>query len=281
MTEPAVSVVLPCYNAHHFLDETLDSVRAQTFRDLEIIVVDDGSTDPATRAFLDGLPADIRLIRQENRGLAGARNTGFRAAQGRLVLPLDCDDRIAPTMIERCVAALDAHNADFATAQMMLAGDETGVVRKRFNGFEQLATNQLPYCLLMRREAWLAVGGYDEAMRTGYEDWDLNIRLCAAGLRGFVLPEPLFIYRVRASGMLRSISQRQHAQIWRYIRTKNAATYRLPALLRQWRDWRRHPSTHPLWVVWVLIGLAGLLPDRGFNRLFFMLHRRGRSAREA
>src|SRR4051812_38432038 len=111
---PLVTVVLPCFNAHRFLGETLASVRAQTFPSIEIVVVDDGSADAETRDFLAGLDPDIKVIRQENRGLAGARNTGFSVAQGTYVLPLDCDDRIAPTMIERCVSGLEAAGAAYA-----------------------------------------------------------------------------------------------------------------------------------------------------------------------
>lgn len=276
---PAVSVILPCYNAHAFLGETLDSVRAQSFRDLEIIVVDDGSTDPATRAFLDALPADIRVIRQENRGLPGARNTGFRAATGRYVLPLDCDDMIAPDMVARCVEAAERGGLDFAVCQMRLFGDEQGVARKQLNPFEQLATNQLPYCMLIRRATWEALGGYDEAMRGGYEDWEFNIRLCTGGFRGEVIPEPLFHYRVRAAGMLRSLSRRQHAQLWRYIRRKHAALYAPPALFRRWRACRALPSTHSLAVVWALLALTLLLPDGAFNRTFVWLQGRGKSRR--
>lgn len=276
---PSVSVVLPCYNAHRFLGETLASVRAQTFTDVEVVVVDDGSTDAATRDFLANLDPGIRLIRQENRGLAGARNTGFEAARGRYVLPLDCDDRIAPDMIARCVEALERTGAAYAHAQIGVFGDQRGVARKRANFFEQLATNQLPYCMLIRRDAWERAGGYDETMRLGYEDWEFNIRLGALGLAGIAIDEPLFLYRVSATGMLKSLSQRHHAAIWRSIRAKHADLYRPLPLLRTWREWRRQPSTHTLWLVWFLLGATLVLPDAMFNRLFFLLHGLGRSRR--
>ena len=279
MSVASVSVVLPCYNAHRHLGEALDSVRRQTVPPLEIIVINDGSTDPETIACLAALPADVRVVHQENRGLAGARNSGFRVAHGDWVLPLDCDDLLAPTMVERCLAAASASAASYAHAQIEVFGDESGVVRKRFNFFEQLATNQLPYCLLLKRAVWLDAGGYDETMRHGYEDWELNIRLGALGHFGAQVNEPLFRYRVSRSGMLKSVSQRRHAEIWTHIQRRHPALYSLAGLGRTWKQWRGRPSTHPLILVWCLVLLHRLLPDRAFNAIFFRLHGIGKSAR--
>jgi glycosyltransferase involved in cell wall biosynthesis len=278
MMPPRVTVILPCYNAHRYLDEAIASVRAQTLPEVEIVVVDDGSTDPATLAHLAALPADVRVVRQENRGLAGARNSGFREARGEFVLPLDCDDRLAPTMLEACLAALE-RGGGYAHAHMTLFGDESGVVRKTFNFFEQLATNQLPYCLLVPRALWLEAGGYDESMRLGYEDWEFNIRLGALGHFGAQVSEPLFHYRVSAAGMLKSVSQRRHAAIWSYIQSRHPLVYSWRGLLRHWRHWRGRPSTHPLAIVWVLVALHRVLPEAAFNRLFRRLHGIGKSTR--
>ncbi|MFZ0693430.1 MAG: glycosyltransferase family A protein, partial [Alphaproteobacteria bacterium] len=222
MPNPTVSVILPCYNAHRYLTRALDSVRAQTFRDFEIIVIDDGSTDPGTVAYLNQLPSDIRLVRQENRGLPGARNTGFHEARGKYVLPLDCDDWLEPTFIEKTLVALEAApERAFAFAQMVLEGDAVGQLVKHYNFFEQLFLNQLPYCLLVRKSAWAAVGGYDESMREGYEDWELNIRMGGHGWFGAAVPEPLFHYHVSRSGMLLSMSSGLHGRLWTTIQRRN------------------------------------------------------------
>jgi glycosyltransferase involved in cell wall biosynthesis len=269
MAEPTVSVVLPCYNAHEHLGQAIDSMRAQTFRDFEIIVVDDGSTDPETRAFLDGLDGDVRVVRQENRGLPGARNAGFREARGSYVLPLDCDDWLEPTFLEKTLAALgNAPDATFAFTHIALEGEATGVLDKNFNFFEQLFLNQLPYCLLIPKAVWHEAGGYDETMRHGYEDWEFNIRLGGRGIRGVVLPEPLFHYRVSGSGMLKSVSSDRHGQLWREIQQRNAALYRLPALVRSWWRWRRRPSTYPLVLYFGWLAVFKLLPNVVFAALF-------------
>jgi glycosyltransferase involved in cell wall biosynthesis len=278
---PRVSVVVPCYNAHRYLAETLASVRAQTFADVEIVLVDDGSNDPATLAFLADLPSDINFVRKSNGGLSSARNAGFAAASGVYVLPLDADDRIAPDMLARCAAILDADPAvDFVSTQIDVFGDERGVVRKTWNRFEQLATNQLPYCMLMRKSAWAQIGGYDETMLDGYEDWEFNLRLSKMGLIGVAVSAPLFCYRRLATGMLRSVSQQRHARIWRQMRRKHRDIYSFGGLLALWGKWRYRPSTHPLALVWLLLLATSVLPDPLFNRFFLALHRLGHSARK-
>ena len=266
MPNPTVSVVIPCYNAHHFLTKALDSVRAQSFRDFEIIVVDDGSTDPDTRTYLDSLSGDVRIIRQANRGLPGARNRGFREARGKYVLPLDCDDWIEPDYLQKTVTALKhSDRVDFAFTYITLFGEEHGVLIKSFNLFEQLFFNQLPYCMLIPRSAWEQVGGYDESMRSGYEDWDFNIRLALAGYRGIEVSEPLFHYRVSKTGMLGSLSRRRHAQLWRVIRAKHLEIYRGNALIDLWRKWRAFPSTHLLIIYFAWNLLEAILPALAIN----------------
>ncbi len=270
---PRISVVIPCYNSHRYLAETIESVRVQSFRDFEIIVVDDGSNAPETVAFLNAMPGDVRLVRQDNRGLSAARNAGFAAARGEFVLPLDADDRIEPRMLELCLAELEQSTAGYAYTQISVFGDEHGRVFKTWNFFEQLATNQLPYCMLMRRSVWTLAGGYDEAMRDGYEDWEFNLRISKAGVQGVLVPLPLFRYRRLATGMLQSVSQLRHARIWRSIRHKHPDLYALPSLWRLWRIWRRQPSTHALAGVWILLVAQAVMPDRLFNRFFLLLHR--------
>lgn len=266
---PAVTVVIPCYNTHEHLAEALDSVRAQTFRDFEIMVVDDGSNDPEAVAFLDAVGDDVRLIRQDNQGLPAARNTGFRQARGELVLPLDCDDALDPSFLDKAVAALRAAPPNsFVFSYLRLAGSMQGVLKKNYNHFEQLFFNQLPYCLLIRKALWEEVGGYDESMRQGYEDWEFNIRLGEHGVRGIVLREPLFHYRVSETGMLKSVSQKQHGELWCSIQQKNPSAYRLRALIRSWRTWRHEPSTYPLLLYFGWLAVFRVLPKSAFSALF-------------
>jgi glycosyltransferase involved in cell wall biosynthesis len=244
---PRVSVVIPYFNAHATLAETLRALDAQSFRDFETIVVDDGSTAPEAQALLGTLPDSVRIIRQSNRGLPGARNAGIAAALGALVLPLDSDDLLEPDALAKLVAALDAEpGADLAFPWTRRFGDENGVSPMAFNPFEQLIVNEAPYCMLMRRELVARAGGYDESMREGYEDWEFNIRLIALGARAVVLPEPLFLYRIRAGSMLRTTTMRRHVEIWRTIRKRHPALYGARGLADAWRRGRRERAIWPL-----------------------------------
>lgn len=266
---PEVSVVLPCFNAAEHLPRALMSLRAQTLDDIEIIIVDDGSTDPETIAYLDALPDDVRLLRQANRGLSGARNAGFAAARGTYVTPLDCDDWLEPEFLERTLAVLKASpGAGFACTHLALEGDASGVLRKNYNFFEQLFLNQMPYCVMISKDVWEDTGGYDTTMRHGYEDWEFSVRLGGRGKFGVVAPEPLFHYRVREAGMLKSLSNTMHGQLWSEIQQRNSALYRLPALVTTWWRWRGRPSSYPLTLYFGWLAIHWILPKFLFSALF-------------
>lgn len=269
---PEVSVVFPCYNAAAHLPRAIDSVRAQTFTDVELIVVDDGSTDVATLDYLASLPDDVRIIRQANKGLPGARNTGFREASGKYVMPLDCDDFLDPRCLEELLNAVKQDGGtSYAFSHMALCGEKTGILKRNFNFFEQLFLNHIPYCILIPKELWREVGGYDERMCNGLEDWEFNIRLGAEGHYGHLVDKPLFFYFVRSSGMLQSMTNRRHAQLSRFIRSAHRRQYSLKSLRRVWREWRGQPSTYPLVSYFGLIMMYGIFPYWLFNAMFRLL----------
>jgi len=278
--DPEISVILPCYNSHLYLQETLDSLRAQTYKDFEIILVDDGSDDPDTIAYLDALPGDVRMVRQINMGLPAARNTAFRQARGKYVLPLDCDDWLEPQYLQCAYDTMKASpEKTVVFSHLNVFGDVTGILNKQYNFFEQLFLNQIPYCLLMPKSAWEDLGGYDESMRQGYEDWEFNIRLGRHGYFGIPIKEALFHYRVSQSGMLKSISRHKHGMLWRTIQKKNPRAYRLPRLIQTWWTWRKKTSTYPLTLYFGWIFLHCILPNTLFAKLFQKLLPYSHSAR--
>jgi glycosyltransferase involved in cell wall biosynthesis len=202
-TSPAVSVVIPCFDQARYLPEAVDSVVAQTFGDWEIVIVDDGSPDDtvaeAERLIATHADRRIRLVRQANAGPAAARNAGIAASTGRYVLPLDADDQLYPTMLARTVAALER---DPGIALAYSDFEHFGAAERRITvgawDLDALAySNQLGISSLYRREVWDAVGGYNPAMRDGYEDWDFWISVAERGFRAVRIPEPLFRYRVK------------------------------------------------------------------------------------
>jgi len=206
MTVPQVSVLIPCFNHGAFLDEALDSVLAQTHSDFEIIIVDDGSTDEATRQKIASCARPrTGVLRTENRGLPAARNTAASLATGDVFCALDADDRLAPAWFEKGLAALAADpSIAFVSHWLETFGDEHWTWRpERCDLPSMLARNAVNGAALVRRAAFEAVGGYDERMRHGCEDWDFWLRLIEAGFTGRILPEVLFYYRRSAESMSR------------------------------------------------------------------------------
>lgn len=266
-----VSVVIPCYNSGATLGKTIESVQTQTWPHVEVVVVDDGSTDQQTLSLIDGL-ADVTVVRQANRGLPAARNAGFRAASGKYVLPLDADDWIDPEAIETLLLTLKTSpEASFTFCDAQLEGEVSGRLCKEYNYFEQLFLNQLPYCLLMPKSLWEKVGGYDESMRQGYEDWEFNIRLGSYGHYGFRIPQPMFHYRVSSSGMLISKSNRLHGFLWAEIQNRHRQHYKISNLYRLWLSWKDRSSNRPLAIYFIWLGLHRILPASIFCKLFSRL----------
>jgi len=277
---PTLSVVIPCYNGHAFIGETIGSLHRQTFRDFEIIVVDDGSNDLETIRFLDALSEEITLFRQPNKGLPAARNAGIAVARGTYILPLDCDDWLAPDCLEKMIATLlRLPKPGVVFCHLNLVGEASGVLEKHYNFYEQLFFNQLPYSLMFAKDVWERVGRYDESMRRGYEDWEFNIRLGENEIFGTPVREPLFNYRVRQDGMLKGKSHKLHAQLWTEIQQRHPRLYGFRRLLGIWRQWRTRKSTYPklfLLVWWIL---HRILPERLFTLLFARLQGMSHSAR--
>jgi glycosyltransferase involved in cell wall biosynthesis len=206
IASPRISVLMPCFNHGAFIEDAIASVLGQTLDAAEIIVVDDGSTEPATVETLRRLAFPrTTVLHTPNRGLPAARNHAARHAQGGLFCALDADDRLAPQWFEKAVAALDSDPAlAFVSHWLETFGDEHWTWTPASCDLPALlARNTVNGAALVRREAFEAVKGYDEAMRHGCEDWDFWLRLVERGFRGEIIPEVLFHYRRTAASMSR------------------------------------------------------------------------------
>ncbi|AKQ65369.1 Beta-1,3-glucosyltransferase [Myxococcus hansupus] len=232
---PCVSILVPYFNMGRYLPETLHSIRAQTFTDYEIILVDDGSTDADSVALLETLQApDLRIIRKANGGLSSARNAGLRVARGPYVLPLDPDDLIQPTFLEKAVAVMEsAPGLGYVTSLVSYFVDDP---RQPVGGWipwgterdALLAENVASTCTaLMQRTHLEDIGGYDEWL-TAYEDWDVFCSLAKRGLEGSVIPEPLFLYRQRPDSMTRGIDVSGRYAQMAYLSQKHPTLPRSP-----------------------------------------------------
>jgi glycosyltransferase involved in cell wall biosynthesis len=285
---PAVSIVVPCYNGGRFLDGLMASLESLTFPDYEIVIVDDGSHDPETLRKLDALAGRARVIRQDNKGPSAARNTGIAAARAEIVAMLDCDDTVEPSYLSETVPLLLRSPPDVAMTftHMRTAGGQSTIGRRYFNCFDLLFTNTVSVGLVLRKDAWRAVGGYDETMREGYEDWDFTLRLVDAGYRGIEVPKPLYIYYIRPDALWHSRSsevnaKHLHAKLWRLIRKKHRTSFRLTRMLRMWWASRDGSGAIPLWKGLAAYALAHLIPDAWFSQLITELRNRTNRGRQA
>lgn len=203
-----VSVIIPCYNQGHYLDEAVDSVLNQTFQDFEIIVVNDGSTDEATNSLLaEYRRPRTKVVHTENQGLAMARNNGIREAVGEYILPLDADDRIVPTYLEKAAPLLDSQ-PDVGIVYCM--AETFGAVKGPWFAADfsirRMLLGNLIFCsALFRREDWQVVGGYNSGMVHGWEDWDFWLSLIERGRGVHRIPDVLFYYRVAEGSMAKSM----------------------------------------------------------------------------
>jgi len=274
-----VSVVIPCYNSGTTISQTVASVKAQTWPNIEIVIVDDGSNDPLTIQVLDALD-NVILLRQVNSGLPAARNSGFRAASGNFVLPLDADDWIDAETITVMIRALQSNGySGYIYCDVCLEGEGNGILQKPYNYFQQLFINQIPYCLLIPKQIWESIGGYDETMCQGYEDWEFNIRLGWRGYHGIRVAQPLFHYRISSSGMLISKSNRLHGQLWSEIQSRHATIYRVNNLYRLWQTWRNKSSQYSLEIYLIWFCIHKILPVTIFSLLFKCLRERAHKSR--
>ncbi len=219
-SEARVAVVVPCYNDGATVGETVESILAQ--EPTELVVVDDGSSDPETSRVMDRLRLDgIRVLRQENRGLPEARMAGVRATSARYLFPLDADDVLLPGALGELADALDAHaDAVAAWGDTEFFGDANVVVRSapRIDPWRLTFVNELPAMSLFRRKALVDAGGW--TLKGGYEDWELWMALAERGWDGVHIRRPVARYRVHGTRMWRDSAQR-HDEIVAELRHRH------------------------------------------------------------
>jgi glycosyltransferase involved in cell wall biosynthesis len=241
LDHPKISVVIPCYNLGQYIDEAVDSVFAQTFRDFEIVIVNDGSTDPETNRLLAGYSRpQTRVLTTTNRGPGAARNAAIREARGEYISALDADDKLHERFLEKTAAVFDeSPSTSFVSCWVQMFGDQSWVWKQdRCDLVTLLNECTVATPALVRRQALLAIGAYDEdSQQIGMEDWDLWIRLAEAGFTGKILPEVLFYYRRRPNSLSEFWGNGEaHLDRLRPLIKKHSASYRqylLDLLLRK------------------------------------------------
>ena len=204
-SEPAVTIITPFFDTDPSeFEKTVISVRQQSLQQWEWIIVDDCSTRPDSLEMLSrcrDADARIRVVRHdENRGPAAARSTGVMHARSEFILKLDSDDMVEPTFAEKCIWFLVSHPEHaFVTGFAVGFGAENYFWTKGFHEHEAfLSENLAVVTSVMRRDVFIAVGGYDETLRNGLEDWEFWLRCAAAGYWGATIPEYLTWYLRRS-----------------------------------------------------------------------------------
>lgn len=235
---PAITVVIPCYKHADFVDTAIQSVRAQTFRDWEIVVVDDGNDEAEAIKLRDLILSydspDIRLIRHaQNSGLASARNTGVDMARGSWIVPLDADDKLAPTFLEKTLQATGFDPRKFVYTDTYLwwpeAETPTKLLAAHDYDFDEALQRITWSCsILYAKEAWKQVGGYKPQMSDagGWEDWEFTISFGEIGICGARVPEPLFYYRQHSEEQMRHKAEANKPRLQETIRRLHPEVYR-------------------------------------------------------
>jgi glycosyltransferase involved in cell wall biosynthesis len=226
-----VSVVVPYFNRGTILFDTLDSLAAIQDPALEILVVDDGSTDGMSIAALHQAMQrypQIRVLRKAQGGLASARNFGAERASGTYLAFLDADDKVDPRYYPRALKIFEYYsNVSFVGAWVQYFG-ESNALRPTWNPEPPYALYQNPVnssSLVYRTEHFMEYGLNDPTMEYGMEDYESMVRMLSRGCQGVVIPEPYFLYRIRADSMFRGFNPNNLNLLYQWVMDKNPGIY--------------------------------------------------------
>lgn len=229
-----VTIVVTNFNYGRFLEEAVRSVLDQEGGAPNIIVVDDGSTEPGTIAVLDRLPEGVRVVRQDNAGVAAARNAGLALAETPYLMILDADDRLRPRALNVLRAPLDADaTLGFTYGITRFFGEWEGeMTMPAYDPYKLLYRHTIGTTCLMRRQLVDVVGGYD-ANFGGYEDWEFWLHALSKGWQGRRVNKVTFEYRRHGSTKL-TADRLEYRRWFREMRVKHADLYaRRDELARQ------------------------------------------------
>lgn len=195
-----VSIIIPCYNQGAYIQDAIDSVIAQTYANWEIIIVDDGSTEIETINKINELTAKgYNTIKINNSGVSTARNIGIVNAKGDYILPLDADDKIATQYLQDAITILQKNtkvNVVYCNCEYF--GNENGLMKLPSFSMKGILFQNLVFNAgVLRKSVCDAIGGYDEAFKIGWEDWDFWLRYITNEEQVYKLHSTFFYYRIK------------------------------------------------------------------------------------
>ena len=229
-----VSIIIPCYNQSKYVIDAIESAAAQTYPEIEIVCINDGSTDE-TAEIITGIAPKFKqmlfLDQKENKGVVKARNLAISKSTGTYILPLDADDAIEPDYVEKAVKILQ-NNPEIGVVycKARYFGSKQGIWKlPEFNKNEMLYTNHVFVSALFRKSDFEKLGGYKEYMNDGYEDWDLWLSFLENGFKFHQIDEFLFNYRqYKEESRTSKITKTQMDNIY-----KNIISHHFPLFLEE------------------------------------------------
>lgn len=210
--KPKVSVIIPYYNDGEYITETLYSIEKQTYPNIEIILIDDGSDDfKSIQIFKEIQLNNGKKLWENNAGPSAARNLGITQATGKYILPLDADDKIESSYVEKAVDVLEKNaQCGIVYCQGRFFGNNGGKWKlPSFSIGRMLISNIIFNAGLFRRDDWKLCGGYDESLRIGIEDWDFWLSILSLERTVYQIPEQLFYYRIKSSSRDQQFNKQQ------------------------------------------------------------------------
>jgi glycosyltransferase involved in cell wall biosynthesis len=225
MKRPLVSIIIPCFNHGKFIEAAIASVKQQPYQNVEIIVVDDGSTDSYTVEVLNKISNDVKVIRQSNSGPSVARNNAIRQSNGEYILALDSDNKIRPQYISKAVEILKTKpEVGVVYGDFQYYGSKSDIKEQpEFNIKQQLLYNLFDMCAVFRRKVFDDVGGFDEFMsKPGLEDWDFWISVWERNWKFVHVPEVMFDYYVAETSRTFQVANKNLEMLREYVWRKHA-----------------------------------------------------------
>lgn len=206
-----VTVAIPCWNQTQYLPEAIKSALKQTYKNIEIIVVNDGSPDN-TKEVAEKYP--VKIINQVNKGLASARNAAILNMRGQYFLPLDADDILLPNCVEELIRVAKVTNADVIAPSFKTFGlSEEVVTLMAAPTLDDFRTgNRIGYFSMIKRSALQETGGYSSRM-FAYEDLSLWIDLLSRGKKIVTVPQTLALYRTKKESMWTEAVSKHHKEL--------------------------------------------------------------------
>ena len=220
--EKKVSVIIPCYNQGKYVAEAINSALNQTYKNIEIVIVNDGSTDDSSeviKPFAEKYKNILFFDNKENKGVIYARNMAIDACRGVYILPLDADDTIEPTYIEKAVKILDENpkiGIVYCKARKFGTKNKYWALPE-FDRSQILYSNCIFVSALFRKSEFIKVGRYKDYMQYGCEDHDLWISFIEQGFDAYRIDEVLFNYRQYGEESRTKLSSDYSNEIWRQI----------------------------------------------------------------